>query len=238
MSNTQTPATPLVAPVVPTTVTLDTTAPAVAPTEPVVKPTEPKTEAPAADAKAEVKPVEQPATEPKPAPALAPEELTKFQEEFATGGDLSPESYKALADKGYPEDAVKRYVEGQRAVGELITAQVELGFGGDLNTFNEYKTWAANNLTPEQRTEFNNSIAQAVTSGDIKQVRKIASDAYAQYRDQVGTVGQLAGGRSAPAGVKPFSSMQEQVEAQMSPRYRNDTAYRNEVMARVAVSKY
>ena len=241
MSTQETPATPVVAPAVPAAIALGTQpAPPVTPADPAVKPAEPVKAPEVTTEKPTEKPVEQPKSEEKPAepkPAISPEESTKYQEEFTTNGDLSAESYAALEAKGFSKDTVQRYVEGQRAVAQLVEANVELAFG-TMDNFNEFKGWAENNLSPEQRAEINTKAGEVISKGDMKAVRQFYQEQYANYREQVGTVGQLVGGRSAPSGAKPFGSFKEQVEAQMSPKYTTDTAYRREVEERIKASRY
>ena len=51
-------------------------------------------------------------------------DFSNLYTEFQTNGALSEASYKALAEKGIPEDVVNAYIEGQAAKRSLVEMQI------------------------------------------------------------------------------------------------------------------
>ena len=156
--------------------------------------------------------------------------MDDFSTEFAEKGALSEDSYKKLADAGFPKDLVEVYVDGLRARTESYENAVFAAAGGK-DGYPALIQWAAANLSAEQKRAFN----EAVQSGDAGRAA-LAVQGVVALR---GGNPRLLNGKSAPnadAGVKPFRSIAEVVAAQRDPRYRRDPAYRKDVEARLRVS--
>jgi hypothetical protein len=178
------------------------------------------------------KPAEQkPAGEPAPAPSLT-DLLTRAQTEFASGGQLTDETYELLAKAGTPRETVDAYIEGQRARAELTKERV-FGVAGGQETYSKMTAWAETNLSEAQIEAFNT----AMDSGSLSAMTGAAANLRALYeaangKSPSGRVESGGGAGSAPA-PDAFRSSAEMKAAMADPRYRTDAAYRADVARKV-----
>lgn len=190
---------------------------------------EKKIGAPAAPA-APASPVSPPAIAPTgvtPTPATPVVEIEKYQKEFTEKGELSPETYTALAASGFPKAVVDQYIAGQQATAAQAEQEV-LGVVGGKENYTNMVNWAASALNPQEQQSYNT----AINSSDRNAVKLAVEGLKARYSAAHGNDPKLVGGsiNARPAG---FASTREMVEAMQDPRYNKDPAYRASVVKKV-----
>lgn len=153
--------------------------------------------------------------------------------EYAEKGALTEETYKALAEKGIPKEAVDTYIRGKQAEADAYDAAV-FGTAGGEDDYRALVEWAKTGYTQEEKDVFNT----AIMSGN-PHLAKMAVEGLAARRAQVtGTRPgkSLTGRTAAPAGVQPFKSQHELTKAMNTAEYKRDPAFRELVRQRIAVS--
>ena len=170
-------------------------------------------------------------TEQPPAPSQ--EVLTKYSEEFFENGELSDDSFDTLETLGYPRNLVEAFIEGQKA---LVSGEQERMYAevGGPEAYAKMTEWASNNMTEEAKTAYNN----AAQSGDMEQALLAVRGLRDSYIRSEGQQPSLLQGRSsAGPASSPFRSTAELVKAMKDPRYKEDSAYRADVEARLRSSQ-
>lgn len=171
-------------------------------------------------------------TEETPPQNVAALDWNALESEYAESGTLSDETYADLEKKGFPRQAVDRYIAGAQAEVNAYDAAV-YGAAGGQEQYASLIEWAKGSLEKDAKLAFN----KAVQSGD-KQIAALAvTGLKAQYEAANGRSGQLLHGKGGATGVKPFESAAEVTDAMRNPKYRNDPAYRKQVTERLAISK-
>ena len=159
-------------------------------------------------------------------------DMNEFSQEFASKGELSPESYEKLAKAGFDKDLVDTYIAGQQARAAQYEGTIKGEVGGE-ERYNQIVEWAKANLTPGEIAAYNN----AVSSGDANQAKLAALGLSAQYSKAVGQEpGRMIGGQKAGSD-DVFESTAQVTEAMRDPRYRNDPAFRAKVQAKLSRSQ-
>lgn len=168
---------------------------------------------------------------------LTTESVQAIEAEYAETGKLSDESYKALADAGFPKLFVDSYLRGQEAVSNSYVQSVISMSGG-----NEAFKQLCEHLAVEGTLEAFQEAVENRNSGAIRAFMKMAESG---LRSKYGkpaqrSVSQNAMPASKPAvsanQVQPFTSRAEMVAAMSDPRYQRDPAYNRLVVARLQVS--
>ena len=174
------------------------------------------------------------ADEDAPYGAVSSESLEPYTSEFMESGDLSDESVaKIESDLGIPQDIVRAYVEGQKAVIEQSKMTVFNEVGGE-DQYGAMIEWAKENLSEEEIGTYD----QAMDSGDMNAALMAARGLAARFAQDSGTSPNLVKGSASSAkGGSPFRSWNQVSEAMRDPRYQRDPAFRNEVQERLAISK-
>lgn len=157
--------------------------------------------------------------------------LEKYSQEFTENGDLSDESIKAISSMGIPEQIVRAYVDGQKAMVDANVSNI-LNLAGGREKYQQLIGWAGEAL-PDDEVEAFNSI---IDSGNTANIKMAIQGLQARYQQANGQPGRLIQGEvSGPSGGA-FRSISEIVEAMKDPRYAKDPAYRRDVEQRVALS--
>jgi hypothetical protein len=170
-------------------------------------------------------------------PGVTAEQTAKYTKEIAEGGKLSDTSYEELAKAGYPKTVVDAYLRGiqaDQAAAEAQISEVKKIAGGDEG-YSAMADWMANNLSEAELTEYN----ELVNSGKTSVIKHAVKSMHERYTEAMG--GQepkLLGGKpNGPTG-EHFRSNEELKQAMKDPRYKKDNAYRKEVEAKLARSKF
>ena len=157
-------------------------------------------------------------------------DLTELNKEFAEAGSLSEDTYKMLADKGLGKDAVDAYIAGQQALAEKAVADLHSVAGG-TEQFNSMVEWANETLGEAEIDTLNGMISNQSTA-------KFAVEGlYARYKATQGP-NLIEGGSVGGVSSAGFGSQREMVRAMADPRYKTDSAYRNEVATKLAKSRF
>lgn len=153
--------------------------------------------------------------------------------EFASKGELSEDSYKALGEKaGIPREMVDQFIEGQIAVAERARNTVFEAVGGQ-ETYASMIEWAQANMSADEIAAYNN----IASSRNIGAIKIAAAGLKARFDAAGGSEPKLIGG-DIGTGSTGFKSQDELVEAMSNPKYHSDPAYRKSVMDRLRVSSY
>ena len=168
---------------------------------------------------------------------VAGKDMTTFATEWAEKGELSPESYAALAAQGFPKTLVDAYIQGQKAtmnqqktLEEDAVKSIKAVAGGE-DGFTALAGWMRTNLSTEEIQEYN----ALIEMGNPKVAQLAVSEMVAKMQNAEGKAPTLIrGAKSTGAPAPAFRSMAEITAAMRDPRYANDSAYRRDVEERVA----
>lgn len=175
-----------------------------------------------------------------PAPAPTEAEASKAVEqagldmdalrtEFNANGDLSAETYAKFKAAGIPEEIVKGYIEGQKAVASQYEVSVKSVAEGQFDTM---AAWAATNLTPAELTAYN----KAVDSGDADIAKLAVAGVYQKFVAANGKDPALVNGSNSDGKGDVFESTRQVTEAMRDKRYKTDPAFRKAVQDKLARS--
>ena len=106
--------------------------------------------------------------------------------------------------------------------------QIQGLVGGEEN-YNNMMGWAAENV-PEQEVNLFDAV---MDKGDPLAAYFAVQAMALRYQDGVGRDGQMVRGKAPKAQGDAFNSQQEMIQAMEDPRYNDDPAYREEIMAKL-----
>ncbi len=148
--------------------------------------------------------------------------------EYNSKGELSEASYKDLEAKGFPKQVVDDYIAGQKARNDIQTQALSEIVGGPDN-LPKVLEWAAENLTPEEITAYNEA-----ANGSAAQRKLALQGVYARYSDAEGVAPKLVTGSvTNNSSNDVFKSAHAMTKAMEDPRYWSDPDYRDDVSAKV-----
>ena len=171
------------------------------------------------------------------APSPAAELITSASDEFAESGALTAETIEKFSSMS-SKDLVEAYMQVQANLpqtvesNDITDAQVAeiRNFVGGENAYESITNWAAENLDKGSIQAFDDIIS----SGSTEAIKLAVSGLKAQYETANGYEGRMVTGKSPqPADQDVFRSQQELVRAMSDPRYDDDPAYRQDIMAKL-----
>lgn len=150
--------------------------------------------------------------------------------EFASSGELSEGSYKALHEKsGIPREIVDQFIQGQIAARQIARDEVHKIVGGADN-YQQVVTWAKDNLTPAEIVAFN----KIANGPDITATKIAVQGLKSRYDASFGNEPNLIADNLGAAGsVTGYRSKSEMTKDMADPRYAKDPAFRQDVMNRL-----
>jgi hypothetical protein len=158
--------------------------------------------------------------------------IEEASDAFFRDGEISEDNIKALEDNGIPREFVDAYVKGQQATLDAEAESIRSTVGGQDN-YDAMADWANENLSEEEIDTFDS----LVTTGSSKAAEMAVKGLYARYLSETGGQGvNIAKGSTSGAGIQPFNSNAQVVEAMNDKRFESDPAYRAEVERRISVS--
>tara|TARA_R110002020_G_scaffold132746_7_gene296362 strand:+ start:4749 stop:5510 length:762 start_codon:yes stop_codon:yes gene_type:complete len=167
------------------------------------------------------------------------EGMQEFFDEYADKGELSEESYQALADKhNVPKDMVDDYIQLRNEANQSTTdTQIQEWFdiAGGEEGYKEMSEWALTNKSPEEIAKLD----EGLTSSDPQVVTNTIQSLYINYMQNGGQPPSLIEGENSMGaqGVKPITSTYELTQLMSDPRYTNgDKAYHAMVDKRLSLS--
>ena len=162
--------------------------------------------------------------------------------EYAEKGELSDETLAKFAEMS-SKDLVQAYVEASKNQPEATPSQVVDLTEGEVNTirnsiggeqaYSEVITWGTQTLGKDTMDAFDS----LVQSGNAKAIELAVKGMKAQYDDANGYEGRMLSGKSPKTSGEIFRSQAELVAAMGDPRYDNDPAYRQDVIAKLERSE-
>lgn len=165
-------------------------------------------------------------------------DVTELAAEYERDGVLSEESYKELADNGFPKEVVDAYIRGVKASTqeqtELAQKEVDaiLQEAGGLERYEKVMAWASDKLSPEEQEAYN----KAVTSSDPTVARLVVQGLMSRYEKEYGSNPSLLSGDGGTAGTpitNAFSNRSDMVQAMSDPRYGKDPDYTREIEGKI-----
>ena len=176
-------------------------------------------------------------TEPEPEANPTTTLITDASAEYAEKGELSQETLAKFSEMS-SKDLVQAYMEAyknqpqqQAEVADLTEGEVNTirnSIGGD-KAYDNLMGWSNANLTKDTMQAFDS----LVNSGNAKAIELAVSGLKAQMENALGYEGRMLSGKSPQTSGDVFRSQPELVAAMNDPRYDNDPAYRQDVIAKL-----
>jgi len=160
-------------------------------------------------------------------------DFAKLSAEYTANGKLADESMTALKAKGFSEAQVKQFIDGQNAIAEKNTNEVQSAVGGK-ERFDKLMEFAPNALTPAERESYN----KAVETGDYGTVKLMLQGLNVKFEKAFGKDATLASGKHPETAVDEYSGFSEYRTAIRDPRYKTEPHYRALVDAKLARSSF
>jgi hypothetical protein len=166
--------------------------------------------------------------------------MVELGKQYDQDGQLSEEAVEKLSQmdsKQLIESYLKYYqqtsAQAQQAqLQESQIKQIKDSVGGE-DSYNELINWAASTLPQEQIDQFN----EVTNSGNAAAISFAVESLNNRFRGDVGYEADLVSGKSAGSGVKPYRSQAELARDIANPLYSQDPAFRQDVEARLSVSR-
>lgn len=156
--------------------------------------------------------------------------LTK---EYTESGQLSQETYDALAKGGFPKEAVDSYIAGQKALADQFTNEV-FDIAGGEETYQRMVEWSAEGMTDQERAAYN----EALDSKDPERVKLAVRGAFEKFKGDGGVEPDLVNGGNGPSEGPGFFSREDYYAALEDPRYATSPEYQAQVDAKLARSHF
>ena len=163
--------------------------------------------------------------------------ITDASAEYAEKGEISDETLAKFSDMSSKE-LVQAYVEASKNAPEQTTQVADLtdadvnnirnSVGGDQG-YADVIAWSTANLGKETMDAFDS----LVKMGNAKSIELAVKGMKSQYDDANGYEGRMLSGKSPRTSGDTFRSQPELVAAMSDPRYDNDPAYRQDVIAKL-----
>ena len=167
---------------------------------------------------------------------LTQDDFEKYSEEYTEKGNLTDESYEALAKRGLSKELVDDYIRGRETVNKQQVDALYQVVGGE-ESYGFMIKWAEENLPQEDLDAFND----AVSSNNMG-VAKLAIQGMASRWQQAGGDSEttssepslLQGSTKSPS-VGGYGSNHEMMQDMKGPRYKNgDVNFHAHVEKRLA----
>ena len=151
-----------------------------------------------------------------------------YAEEYASTGDLSEDSIQKIVAQGIPENLVRNYVNGVKALGDVQTQQIFSMAGGEAQ-YNSMLEWASENLEEGEIDAFN----EIMDGGSTASMQMAVRGLQARYVQMNGQPAKLIQGEVTGPSGGVFRSVAEVVAAMKDPKYHKDPAYRRDIENRL-----
>jgi hypothetical protein len=174
------------------------------------------------------------AKENSPATTLINEASAEY---YANDNKLSPETIEKFSSMS-SQDLVNAYLELQQANPQPQTQTVDVS-DADINSiknavggeaeYSKLTQWAAENLDQQKVSAFDSLIE----TGNVQAIQLAVAGLKTEYENANGYEGQMLSGKSPKTSGDVFRSQAQLVEAMSDPRYDNDPAYRQDIIAKL-----
>ena len=151
-------------------------------------------------------------------------------------GDKFDESTLRELKESSPAELAKMYLEYRNSVENVDISEADASalknmVGGEQQ-YTQLMQWATENLDEAEIDRFD----AVIDSGDVNAAYYAIQALSYKYGDAVGVEGKLVQGKAPTQSSRGYKSQAEVVAAMQDPRYDNDPAYRQEVMAKLEKS--
>ena len=163
--------------------------------------------------------------------------ITDASSEYADKGELSKETLEKFSEMS-STDLVNAYVEMQSNAPQAPVEAADLSdtevntlknsVGGE-KAYSDIVTWAGQNLPKDSIEAFDG----LVNTGNMKAIQLALTGLKSEYDNANGYEGRMLSGKTVKTSDNTFRSQQELVSAMSDPRYDNDPAYRQDVIAKL-----
>ena len=164
-----------------------------------------------------------------------PWEISKhFQE---NEGSITETDYQQLESAGLSRQTVDAYLAGRAAdmgfgdsgdISDATVTEVKNFAGGD-EAYGNMVNWASNNLGTSEVQAFD----EVINSGSVDAIKLAVSGLKARYEDANGREGTMVTGKAPVQTKDVYRSQAELVAAMNDKRYDLDSAYRQDVIAKL-----
>ena len=165
-------------------------------------------------------------------------DLSPYQEEYFSKGDVSEENRAKIAEAFAPQlgpnsrQIVDDFIESRKII-HNNDRNMYFNAAGGQEAYGEMIQWASQTLPPDQIAAYN----RTVNGGDRHATLFAIESLRARYEAAQGRAPTArVSGRPNTVGATPFGSTAEMQRAMSDPRYKTDEAYREEVRRRLAVT--
>lgn len=172
--------------------------------------------------------------EDNPAMSLISEASAEFYANENSLSDDTIEKFSSMSSK----ELVNAYIQSLKNAPAQETAEVDMSdadvnqvqnsVGGEKQ-YNAVVSWAAENLPKNKLDAFDNLVG----TGNTEAIELAVAGLKAQYDNANGYEGRTLQGKPAKSSGDVFRSQAELVAAVSDPRYDNDPAYRQDVIAKL-----
>lgn len=152
--------------------------------------------------------------------------------EYEEKGALSEDTYKKLADAGYPKAVVDTYIRGIEAANEAFVNSVYTVAGGK----DEYDKLS--NYIQSKGKDAVEGFNDALMNGSLSTVKMLIKGFKAEMTLRNGTQKASVLGSGSPAGTSGFANEADMDKAMDDPRYGVDEEYTKQVTKRLSKSKF
>lgn len=152
--------------------------------------------------------------------------------EYEEKGALSEDTYKKLADAGYPKAVVDTYIRGVEAANEAFVNSVYTATGGKT----EYDKLS--NYIQSKGKDAVEGFNDALMNGSLSTVKMLINGFKAEMTLRNGTQKASVLGSGSPAGTSGFANEADMDKAMDDPRYGVDEEYTKQVTKRLSKSKF
>jgi len=196
-----------------------------------------KEDAVSQEGREETEEVKEESEEPKAEKSEAVSLLESANEEyFANDNKLSPETLEKFSAMS-SQDLVQAYMEMQKnappaqAEIDVNTAEInkiQNSVGGQ-DAYTKLVTWAGDNLAENEIKAFDDLVA----TGNASAIQLGVDALKSKYENANGYEGRMLTGKAAETNGDIFKSQAQLVQAMSDPRYDNDPAYRQDIIAKL-----
>jgi len=177
---------------------------------------------------------EEPKAEQSPAVSLLQEANDEY---YANNNQLSKETIEKFTEMS-SQDLVNAYLDMQKNNPQAAQTEADINTSeinkiqnsvGGEKEYNSLVTWASNNLAENEINAFDNLVG----TGNADAIQLAVTAIKSKYDNANGYEGRMLTGKAAETRGDVYKSQAQLVKAMSDPRYDNDPAYRQDVIAKL-----
>ena len=154
---------------------------------------------------------------------------------WKNNGQIPQEMHDQLTGAGLSKVVVDAYLQGRAKeygmnadINQKDIDGIKQSVGGE-KAYDSLMTWAGQNLSQDSINSFDNLI----NTGDAGSIQLAVNGLVAQYQNDAGYEGRMLQGKASKTSTDVYQSQAQLVAAMSDPRYDNDPAYRQDVIAKL-----